>query len=248
MKRLLLVLLLVNVVYLISHQFSGSESDKDASGASAKDADKGSVAEAGPVVVTQANFLLPQEPAQAGPTVAKPGGDTPTEVTVEPSAPVQNPVAKTGATPATDKGCLILGPFTLERRASQAIKAVEKFVESAELTDRDSTVLPDYLVYVGPEESSKLASTKASEFKAQGFDSQVIRSGVLKNVVSLGVFSRRPLADSLVAQIEAVGQAAKIRSLEKNRKGYQVNGSFLPGVRDVLKSRDFPYVECASAS
>ena len=105
-------------------------------------------------------------------------------------------------------------------------------------------MLPDYVVYVGPESELGLARRKAAEFTRLGIDNQVIGTGRLKNAVSLGVFSRKQLADDLVKWVVQEGYKPKIRLIRTRRPGYQVRGVFKVGVRPLLGDQDLPFVAC----
>ena len=231
MKRLLIALLVINLVFLVAQQFSGPQQDAE-SGLPMEH-------EAGPTDITYQPNPLFQTTENVLESGVLEGG-------VTENSPEQERIESVESLPPKPTvECLVLGPFRNEREALGALKVVDKFVEDAEIGDRDSRLLPDYVVYVGPEPDIELARVKAAEFTGLGIDNQMIGSGRLKNTVSLGVFSRKQLADELLKRVAQESYEPKIRLIRTGRPGYQLRGVFGDGVYPLLEDQDLPFVACA---
>jgi len=147
---------------------------------------------------------------------------------------------------ADDEGtCSIAGPFPKEDEAASLVNQLADLDIDSEVEPRNVTLLPDYMVYVGPQSSADQARELAAEFAAKNIDSHVIGRGNLQNALSLGVFSQAPFADNLLEELREQGYDANIATMSLNRRGFQVRTAALPKpVRSRLIAADTPVIDC----
>jgi len=149
---------------------------------------------------------------------------------------------------AGESSCSIAGPFPEENEASDLVNQLADLDIESEVQPRDITLLPDYMVYVGPQSSPDKARALKAEFAALSIDSHVIGRGNLQNALSLGVFSQAPFADNLLSELREQGYEANIATMSLKRRGFQVKTSLLPkSVRSRLIAADTPVIDCPSA-
>ncbi|MGK9067572.1 SPOR domain-containing protein [Stutzerimonas chloritidismutans] len=118
--------------------------------------------------------------------------------------------------------CLFLGGFDEEGIAT----ALEQRLLSLDI---DSVVHPldmqagvDYWVYLPPLVSRQASLRQLRELQSRNIDSYVITVGDLANGVSLGIFSRKDSAESVVSRLQALDYAASIRELPRAHRRYWV--------------------------
>ena len=140
--------------------------------------------------------------------------------------------------------CVIAGPFRRRSQAEQVVDQLAKADVEATLQPRDVALLPDYMVYVGPQASVGEARKLDATFKAAKRDSQIIASGSLRNALSLGVFSRGALARELQAEMQAAGYTPKIVTITRNRRGFQVLTQLTKALRAQFVQADTPFIDC----
>lgn len=146
---------------------------------------------------------------------------------------------------ADESSCSIAGPFPKKDEATDLVNKLADLDIASEVQPRNVTLLPDYMVYVGPQPSADQARKLAAEFAAQNIDSHVIGRGNLQNALSLGVFSQAPFADSLLEELREQGYDANIATMSLNRRGFQVRTATLPKpVRSRLIAADTPIIDC----
>lgn len=123
---------------------------------------------------------------------------------------------------APPRTCVALGPFdTLEETASIRERIVSvggeaTIVEAAEVGE------PDYFVYVEPAASRALAHRTWRELVAQGIDAFVIPRGERENGISVGVFSRRELAEAQHARVSELGFSVATRTVLRSHVAYRL--------------------------
>lgn len=156
----------------------------------------------------------------------------------------------------TDNACLYLGGFDEEAIAL----AVEQRLLSLDIDSRvesiDEAAGVDYWVYLPPLVSRQASLRQLRELQSRNIDSYVITVGDLTDGISLGIFSRKDSAESVVSRLRSVGYSASIRDLPRTHRRYWVR---VAGTRQHLLSdsllgelaRDFPalghrQIPCAS--
>ena len=111
--------------------------------------------------------------------------------------------------------CLHVGPFAspadaeivLKRLVSLDIDVVEKNV--------NLKVGESYWVHLPAASTVESAYKRLSELQSQKIESYVIAKGELKNAISLGVFTRKPLAEARLAELKSMGLNAQIKVSER---------------------------------
>lgn len=260
MKPLFFGLVLLNVCYLLFQQVTAADPQADGAADGAADQRAEVSADAAlltshapsegvadlpePVPASVAELTVIQAP-DAGKAVA-------TQLTSEndkiesTGASTANRVADTEivaiAPPVTR--CVIAGPFREQRDGQALVKQLANAGIKATLQPRDTALLPDYMVYVGPQKSKAQATDLQAIFTARKMDSHVIAAGALQHALSLGVFSRGALAKSLHQQLKDEGFEARISELTRNRRGYQVQTQLPQLIRARLLEADTPMIDC----
>ena len=122
----------------------------------------------------------------------------------------------------------------------------------------DSTAGVDYWVYLAPLVSRQASLRQLRELQSRNIDSYIITVGDLSNGISLGIFSRKDSAESVVSRLQALDYRASIRELPRAHRKYWVRVESLgrPHVDERLlltMARDFSGLQhrqmnCASVA
>ena len=156
-------------------------------------------------------------PAQTLPPVVD--ADSPVAQSTTPAAP---PEPRPQPPTALRRTCVALGPFdTLEEATAIGERIVAAggettVVEEAEVGE------PDFFVYVEPAASRALAHRTWRELVAQGIDAFVIPRGERENGVSVGVFSRRELAEAQHDRVSELGFSVITRTVLRSHVRYRL--------------------------
>lgn len=156
-----------------------------------------------------------------------------------------HPKSEQGPAVAGGELCLHLGGFENENEASLLEQRLISLDIPAKRTIMSSESSKDYWVYLPPFGSRDAALRQFRELQARGLDSYLITQGDLANGVSLGIFSSKDSADSLLERIRAMGYGAELRELIRERRDHWVYVSLQASglVGDTLLGqlrRDFP--------
>ncbi|MHB0992619.1 MAG: hypothetical protein ACYC3O_11105 [Burkholderiales bacterium] len=140
--------------------------------------------------------------------------DKPVTPAANPSVPAKNAVLNAAQkNPApSNVSCLNWGPIPA-KRADDAQAHLLKFKLGNRLsyTDDATTRSGPYWVYFPPLPTKLAADAKLSELQGLGLkDIAVVRTGPWKNAISMGLYSREPIADARVADAAKKGVTAKI--------------------------------------
>lgn len=114
--------------------------------------------------------------------------------------------------------CWGRGPYSEVRPAQELAAENERFLVKVEKLETDV----EYWVHLGPFENVAAASAKHRELQDKDIDSFVIRSGPLKNAVSLGLFREEERAELQAKRVRAKGYPGEIRRLADTRLRYWV--------------------------
>ncbi|WP_217477765.1 SPOR domain-containing protein [Stutzerimonas stutzeri] len=158
------------------------------------------------------------------------------------------PLAPRGKAEAADKGCFFLGGFD-EASLAQALEQrllsldIDSHVEPA-----DEAAGIDYWVYLPPLVSRQASLRQLRELQSRNIDSYIITVGDLANGISLGIFSRKDSAESVVSRLKGVDYTAMVRELPRTHRRYWVRiaGPDRRLLSDALLGdliRDFPGLE-----
>ena len=123
---------------------------------------------------------------------------------------------------AQPRSCIALGPFdTLEETTAVGERIASAGGETA-VVEETEVGEPDYLVYVEPAASRALAHRTWRELVAQGIDAFVIPRGERENGVSVGVFSRRELAEAQHDRVSELGFPVGTRTVLRSHVRYRL--------------------------
>ena len=152
--------------------------------------------------------------------------------------------------------CFILGGFDEE---SEALSVKQRLISldiasNVEAVDMSAGV--DYWVYLPPLVSRQASLRELRELQSMDVDSYIITVGELTNGISLGIFSRRDSAESVVGYMHRADYDAQIKELPRTHRRYWVRlaqESYPLFNSEVLEGllRDFPaimhqQIPCAS--
>lgn len=144
--------------------------------------------------------------------------------------------------------CLLIGGFNEESVA----QAVEQRLLSLDIESRtqavDEAAGVDYWVYLPPLVSRQASLRQLRELQSRNIDSYIITVGDLSNGISLGIFSRKDSAESVVSRLQGVDYTALIRELPRSHRRYwvRVAGEHKPLLGDELLAElvdSFPALE-----
>lgn len=150
-------------------------------------------------------------------TVAPPSAAKPAGAPASATAPA-NPAASAGGAQKTSalssSLCLEWGPITAKRADdAQAHLLKLKLGNRLSYTDDTATRSGPYWVYFPPLPSKLAADDKLAELQGLGLkDIAVVRTGPWKNAISMGLYSKEPIADARVADAAKKGVTAKIEA------------------------------------
>jgi|GEM_PF-3018329 len=187
-----------------------------------------------------------REPSTADSAVGTGNKQTKTAALSVIGLPSRRTTATRSAT-TEQKSCSIAGPFRDESQADRFVGRLgEKGIDSVR-APRNSKILPDYMVYIGPADDVSAARVLEKEIRALEMDVHLIATGRLRNALSLGVFSRLSLADVMVAESVELGYQALIEPIGGKRRGFQVQADLPAAVRQELRAADVQIVDCPQA-
>ena len=99
--------------------------------------------------------------------------------------------------------CVVLGPFSSAEEAAAAAARITAAGGQAAV-EQEPTTATKHMVYVEPASSERAAATLEA-LAARSIDAYVIPSGPRRNGISVGVFSKRELAEAQRERVAALG-------------------------------------------
>ncbi len=135
---------------------------------------------------------------------------------------IEEPTAAEGGPEPTARQapmCWMLGPMPEEVTAKQVLQRFENQAVPAELRDIEVITGLDYLLYMGPFASRAESLAKLKQLQGAGVDSFLITRGSLTEAISLGLYTRRSMAETARDSFGEQGYVAQIR--ENERSGTQ---------------------------
>ncbi len=158
------------------------------------------------------------------------------------------PLARRGGAEYADKGCFFLGGFDEASIAHALEQRLLSLDIDVQVEPIDEAAGIDYWVYLPPLVSRQASLRQLRELQSRNIDSYIITVGDLANGISLGIFSRKDSAESVVARLKGVDYAAMIRELSRTHRRYWVRiaGASQRLLTDALLAefmRDFPALE-----
>ena len=141
--------------------------------------------------------------------------------------------------------CVYLGGFDQESVALDVEQRLLSLDIDASVKPIDEAAGTDYWVYLPPLVSRQASLRQLKELQSRNIDSYIITVGDLSNGISLGIFSRKDSAESVVSRLQAINYMASIRELPRTHRSYwiQVRGIQQRLLTDSLLGeliRDFP--------
>ena len=184
-------------------------------------------------------------PAQALPRVLDADSAVAQSVT-QPAPPKPRP--KPQATPR--RTCVVLGPFDTREEATAIGERIVSGGGETAVVEETEVGEPDYFVYVEPAASRAIAHRTWRELVAQGIDAFVIPRGERENGVSVGVFTRRELAEAQHDRVSELGFSVATRTVLRNHVRYRLRAWDAPdqAVAEMASSPCVPSQEHLGAS
>ncbi len=138
---------------------------------------------------------------------------------------------------AQRRTCVALGPFATRDEATAIGDEILAGGGETLLVEESEAGEADYFVYVEPAASRALAHRTWRELVAQGVDAFVIPRGERENGVSVGVFSRRELAEAQHAYVSELGFRVATRTVHRSHVTYLLHAWDAPAeaVADLAK-------------
>jgi hypothetical protein len=154
------------------------------------------------------------------------------------------PTSAESAVDSTARVCLVSAPFSdradAERRSAE-IAAAGELVELIETTPRAEPT-GDFLVFIEPPESPATARTVCTELAQRDLECHAIPSGTLAGALSVGVFSRRALAERQLQRVAALGYSTQLTRLGAPASEYRL---LMPAASDPVLA-DISWLPCPS--
>jgi len=132
------------------------------------------------------------------------------------------PLVRRGLAHDADSTCLFLGGFEEESIALALEQRLLSLDIGAEIQSVDEPAGTDYWVYLPPLVSRQASLRQLRELQSRNIDSYIITVGDLSNGISLGIFSRKDSAESVVTRLRGVDYIALIRELPRTHRRYGV--------------------------
>lgn len=120
------------------------------------------------------------------------------------------------------QACVAVGPFDDLHQVETLRDEILEQGGNAEVVEEEIDRSPDYLVYIHTTGSRVVARRVREELKAQTIDSHIIAGGDLQDALSVGVFSREPLARAQYDRVLGLGYEAAVRPLPRRRTVYHL--------------------------
>ena len=112
------------------------------------------------------------------------------------------------AVPPQTLDCVVLGPFASAEEAAAAAARITAAGGQAAV-EQEPTAATKHMVYVAPASSERAAATLEA-LAARSIDAYVIPSGPRRNGISVGVFSKRELAEAQRERVAALGYDVEV--------------------------------------
>lgn len=121
--------------------------------------------------------------------------------------------------------CFYLGGFEHEEVVRQLEQRLLSLDIHSWIEAVDSTVATDYWLYLPPLASRQASLRQLKELQARKIDSYIITQGDLINGISLGIFSRKDSAESVMQRLRDTGYEPAMRELPRAHREYWVRVS-----------------------
>jgi hypothetical protein len=116
----------------------------------------------------------------------------------------------------SDVGCLLLGPY----RSRDELHGDAKLVGGATMLAESYERSAEFWVYLGPYPSFGAAAKISAELRAKRIDSFIVCRGVLKNAISLGVFTTDKMAEVHAKRLKSKSYDVAVKRMAKKDERY----------------------------
>ncbi|RRJ82183.1 SPOR domain-containing protein [Aestuariirhabdus litorea] len=133
-------------------------------------------------------------------------------------------VAETAASTVAGAGemCVYLGPFQAAETAETLHQRLMALSVKGEVEVVKVAGEPDFWVFMRPLVSREEALRQLKELQRQKIDSFVVTQGEMKNGISLGLFTQRTSAESVLKRMQSAGYKAEMKLIERYRDEFWV--------------------------
>lgn len=118
--------------------------------------------------------------------------------------------------------CLMVGAFASAMDASEFMMRLAALDVMSYEHPVDLSAGEGYWVYLRPSTNRDEARRRLAELQARGVDSYIIPKGELENGISLGVFTRRDLAEARLAELTRLGLSVNLHNIERSYREHWV--------------------------
>jgi hypothetical protein len=120
-------------------------------------------------------------------------------------------------------GCFTVGSFLTQQLGQAFAASAQERGYKVEMRSVEVLGAPDYWVHLPPFVSEAAARRKLAELRSKSIDSYLITSGELNLGISLGLFSRQPLAVALRQRLAGLGYDSEILEVTRSYAEYWVD-------------------------
>jgi hypothetical protein len=124
--------------------------------------------------------------------------------------------AQTHELPPAQQMCTFVGPFEAMPEAEALVERLQAMDVEGEVVKVDIPAGPGYWVHLPPLDSRRAALRRLADLQALGVDSYIIPRGELMNGISLGMFSKEPLAKARMAELRDMGIDARLNVIDRS--------------------------------
>jgi len=125
--------------------------------------------------------------------------------------------------------CEIVGPFSELGEADAFMQRLQAIDVRSSRHELELSVGSNYWVYLSPRSSRKDAQRELKKLQSLGVDSYVVPKGDYLNAISLGMFSRKNLADAVVNRLKDEKYSPELKIIDRTQMETWVMVSPLDG-------------------
>lgn len=115
--------------------------------------------------------------------------------------------------------CDTIGPLGSGKAAEELANQIRATGAAVRLFSRRGELQRDYWVLLPPLPTRQEALLRFQEFQSRNVDSFVITQGAMANAISLGLFTRKPLALDLQARLQGMGyKTVEVREVPRDNQ------------------------------
>ncbi len=135
---------------------------------------------------------------------------------------IEEPALVANQAPAAIKECRVWGPESDPDTFAPLQSELDQIGGFPEIIEMQVAGKPDYLVYVANLGSRDNAKRVASELRSQDIESYLINRDDGSRILSVGVFSRKRLADRQLQKVTDLGYAGQVDELPRAQTVYNL--------------------------